>query len=60
MKIKRTSKILISQLLSELRKFWFVNINTGIKFAFKQNHKKLQHFKVLVKTMIITFYHRFY
>ena len=27
----------------------FININTGIKFDYKQNHKKLQQFKILVK-----------
>ena len=25
-----------------------LNINTGLKFGYKENHKKLQDFKVLV------------
>ena len=32
-----------------------VNINTGIKSDYEYNHKKLQHFNVLVRTIIITF-----
>ena len=34
---------------------YFVNINTGIKFDYKQNHKKIQHVQVLVdfsKTLV--------
>ena len=42
-------------LYNALITFLFVTINTSIKFDYKQNHKKLHYFKVLVKMMIISF-----